>query len=95
MLPYGRNQHHIVKQLSSNYKQIKQASMYTTSQHGLGTWKRDLTMEGGPALASQIGGHLIFIFNIDILYSLPTFSLTLKQMYNVCLIATNRLFRVA
>ena len=37
MLPYGRNQHNIVKQLSSNYKQIKQASMYTTSQHGLGT----------------------------------------------------------
>ena len=67
--------------------------MYTASPHGLGTWKRDLTMEGGPA--SQIGGHLIFIFNIDILYSLPTFSLILKQMYNVCLIATNRLFQVA
>ena len=47
----------------------KKASMYTESQYGLGSWEGGLTItEGAPALAFQEEGHLIFIFNMDILY---------------------------
>ena len=45
----------------------KQASTYTASHYGLGTWEGNLIMEGVPALAFQEGRHLIFIFNMDIL----------------------------
>ena len=38
------------------------------SQYGLGTWEGSLINEGVPVLASQEERHLIFIFNMDILY---------------------------
>ena len=44
-----------------------QISMYIASQYGLGTWEGSLT-EGVPALASQEGRHLMFIFNMAVLY---------------------------
>jgi hypothetical protein len=58
------------------------------SQCGLGTWEGSLIIRGGPELVSQEGKHLIFIFNMDILYfwSLYLFLKLLKQMFNVCLI---------
>ena len=46
----------------------KQISTYTVGQYDLGTWKGSLIMEGVPALVSQKGRHLIFIFNMDNLY---------------------------
>ena len=42
--------------------------MYTVSPYGLGTWEGSLIIKGVPALASQEEGHVIFIFNMDILY---------------------------
>ena len=42
--------------------------MYTANQYGLGTWEGTFIIEGVPALASQEGRHLIFIFNMDIPY---------------------------
>ena len=60
----------------------------TASQYGLGTWEGSLIIRGGLELVSQEGEHLIFIFNMNILYfwSLHLFLKLLKQMYNVCLI---------
>ena len=42
--------------------------MYTASQHGLEPVKGAFIIKGGPALVSQEEGHLIFIFNISILF---------------------------
>ena len=42
--------------------------MYTAGQYGLGPWEGSLIIEGGPVLVSQEEGHLIFIFNMVILY---------------------------
>lgn len=57
----------------------------TASQYGLGTWEGILIIRGGLELVSQEGEHLIFIFNMNILYfwSLHLFLKLLKQMYNV------------
>ena len=41
--------------------------MYKVSQYGLGTWDESHIIQGRPAWALQ-EEHLIFIFNIDILY---------------------------
>ena len=41
--------------------------MYTVSQYCLDTWKGSL-IKGVPALVYQEGRHLIFIFNMDILF---------------------------
>ena len=46
----------------------KQVSVYIVSPYGRCTKEGSLTVEGGPALASQEGNHLLFIFNIDTLY---------------------------
>ena len=43
-------------------KKKEQPSMYTASQHGLGTWEGSLIIKGGPTLISQEGRHLIFLF---------------------------------
>ena len=60
---------------TKNIKQVRdtvqgnthtQINMYTTSQHGFGTWEGSLNIKGKPALASQEERHLIFIFNMDI-----------------------------
>ena len=45
----------------------EQTGTYTASQHGLGTCEWSLIIKGVPALVSQEEGHLIFIFNMDIL----------------------------
>ena len=62
------------------FKKKEQSSKYTASQCGLGTWEGSLIIEGGPTLVSQEERHLIFIFNMDILYSLVnvSFSLIIK-----------------
>ena len=60
-----------LKQLSMHaYSKVsdKQVSIHIVSQYGLCTKEGSLTMEGGAALASQEGIHLLFIFNINILY---------------------------
>lgn len=44
--------------------------MYKVSQYGLGTWDESHIIQGGQAWALQ-EEHLIFIFNIDILYFWP------------------------
>ena len=60
-----------LKQLSMHtYFKVteKQVSIHTVSQYGLCTKEGSLITEGGTALVSQDGNHLLFIFNIDILY---------------------------
>ena len=47
-------------------KKTPQISTYTASQYGLGTLAP--IIKRWPALVSQEGRHLIFIFNLDILY---------------------------
>ena len=42
--------------------------MYTGSRFGLGTWEEDLIIEEVTALVSQEERHLIFIFNMHVLY---------------------------
>ena len=54
------------KKRDSNIRKKKKISKYTMGQCGLGTWEG--AIERAPALASQSGRHLIFIFNMDILY---------------------------
>ena len=49
-------------------KKEEQTSLCTMSQHGLGTWEGSLIIKEGPAGASQGGGHLIFIFNLDFFF---------------------------
>ena len=49
-------------------KKEEQTSLCTMSQHGLGTWAGSLIIKEGPAGASQGGGHLIFIFNLDFFF---------------------------
>ena len=52
----------------------EQSSKYTANQHGLGTWEGCLIIKGEQALASQEERHLIFIFNMDVLYFCVLFS---------------------
>lgn len=60
---YQTSQEYIPSGLQEN-----QIGTYRASQYGLGTWEGSFIMEGGPALVSQVGRHLIFIFNTDNLY---------------------------
>ena len=54
--------------IPSGFGKKKKKSMCTVSQYGLGSWEGSLITEGGPAMASQERRHLIFIFNMAILY---------------------------
>ena len=76
-----QNKEHQTSQgyISSRFQKKEQSSKCTASQCGLGTWEGSL-IEGGPALVSEEERHLIFIFNMDILYCLVnvSFSLIIK-----------------
>ena len=78
---YGQNKEYHTSQryIPSGFR-INQIGTCTAGQRGLGTWEGSLIIEGGPTLVSQEERHLIFIFNMDILYSLVnvSFSLIIK-----------------
>ena len=50
-------------------KKKEKISTYTVNQYGLGTWEESLIINRTPALVSQEERHLLFIFEMDILYS--------------------------
>lgn len=54
--------------------------MYTARQYGFGTWEGSLIIRGVPALMYQVEGHLILIFNMDIVCFWPVclFSFIIK-----------------
>ena len=45
--------------------------MYTARQYGFGTWEGSRIVKGVPALVYQVEGHLILIFNMDIVCFWP------------------------
>ena len=47
---------------------VSKTSTYTESQYGLGNWEGCLVIKRGPPLMAQKGRHLLFSFNMDILY---------------------------